>query len=323
MAEDYYQILGVSRSATPEEIRKAYKKLAQKYHPDLNPDDEAAKTKFKEIQNAYDVIGDAEKRKKYDQFGSNFEHMGAGGPGGGPGGFHQWRSQGGPGGPGGSQFEFDLGDLFGGGGGGGFADMFGGGFGGGGGGRRRQAQPMRGNDLQHDVNVPFKQAMEGGEINLNVRRPSGEMERLTAKIPPGIEDGKKIRLRGQGDPGPNGGPAGDLLIRIHVDAHKYFTRNGKDLEVTVPITLGEALLGGSVDVPTPAGTVTMKIPAGSSSGRRLRVRGQGVPAASGEPGDLYVVLQVTIPESPTEELKQAVEEFASQHPQDPRKDLRW
>ncbi|MEW4452203.1 J domain-containing protein [Bremerella sp. JC817] len=323
MAEDYYQILGVSRSATQEEIRKAYKKLAQKYHPDLNPDDEAAKTKFKEIQNAYDVIGDAEKRKKYDQFGSNYEHMGAGGPGGGPGGFHQWRSQGGPGGPGGSQFEFDLGDLFGGGGGGGFADMFGGGFGGGGGGRRRQAQPMRGNDLQHDVNVPFKQAMEGGEINLNVRRPNGEMERLTAKIPPGIEDGKKIRLRGQGDPSPNGGPAGDLLIRIHVDAHKYFTRTGKDLEVTVPITLGEALLGGSVDVPTPAGTVTMKIPAGSSSGRRLRVRGQGVPAASGEPGDLYVVLQVAMPENPTEELKEAVEKFASQHPEDPRKDLRW
>lgn len=323
MADDYYKILGVSRSATPEEIRKAYKKLAQKYHPDLNPDDKAAHTKFKEIQNAYDVIGDAEKRKKYDQFGSNFENMGAGPGGGGPGGFHQWRSAGG--GPGGgAQYEFDLGDIFGGGGGGAgpdLSDIFG--FGGGGGGRRRHAQPVRGNDLQHDVTVSFKQAMEGGEINLNVRRPGGEMERLTAKIPPGIEDGKKIRLRGQGDPGPNGGPSGDLLIRIHVESHKYFKRSGKDLEVTVPVSLAEAMLGGSIDVPTPGGTVTMKIPAGSSSGKRLRVRGQGVPAASGDAGDLYVVLQIVLPEDPTEELKQAVEKFAEEHAEDPRKDLRW
>ncbi len=323
MADDYYQILGVKRSATQDEIRKAYKKMAQKYHPDLNPDDKAAQAKFKEIQNAYDVIGDPEKRKKYDQFGSNYENMGAGpGGGGGPGGFHQWRSAGG--GPGGgSQFEFDLGDIFGGGGGAGpdLSDIFGGL--GGGGGRRRHAQPVRGNDLQHDVTVPFKQAMEGGEINLNVRRPSGEMERLTAKIPPGIEDGKKIRLRGQGDPSPNGGPAGDLLIRIHVQSHKYFKRIGKDLEVTVPVTLAEALLGGSVDVPTPGGTVTMKIPAGSNGGRRLRVRGQGVPDSKGDAGDLYVVLQVAMPEQPTDELKAAVEAFAEAHPEDPRKDLRW
>lgn len=319
MAEDYYKTLGVARSASPEEIRKAYKKLAQKYHPDLNPDDKSAQDKFKEIQNAYDVIGDAEKRKKYDQFGSNFEHMGAD-PGGG---FNQWRTSGGP--QGGQQFEFDLGDIFGGGSGGGpnFSDIFGGFGGGGGGSRRRHVHPVRGEDIQHDVKVSFKQALEGGEINLNVRRPDGHMERLTAKIPPGIEDGKKIRLRGQGDPGPHGGPAGDLLIRIHIESHKYFKRSGNDLEITVPVTMAEALLGGSVDVPTPGGTVTMKIPAGSSSGRRLRVRGQGVKSGKSEPGDLYVVLQVNMPEEPTDELKQAVEKFAEAHPENPRKDLRW
>ncbi|PQO27818.1 DnaJ C-terminal domain-containing protein [Blastopirellula marina] len=322
MADDYYQILGVKRSATQEEIRKAYKKLAQKHHPDLNPDDKNAQAKFKEIQNAYDVIGDPEKRKKYDQFGSNYEQMGAD-PSGGAGGFHQWRTGGGGGPGGGQQFEFDLGDIFGGGGGGqGFSDIFG--FGGGGGSRRRHAQPMRGHDIQHDTNISFKQAMEGGEINLNVRRPNGEMDRLTAKIPPGIEDGKKIRLRGQGDPGPGGGPNGDLLIRIHIEPHKYFKRNGKDLEVQVPVTLAEAMLGGSVDVPTPGGTVTMKIPPGSSSGRRLRVRGQGVPSSKGDAGDLYVVLQVALPENPSKELKAAVQSFAESHPhEDPRKDLRW
>ena len=213
---------------------------------------------------------------------------------------------------------------FGGGGGAqGFSDIFG--FGGGGGGsRRRLAQPMRGHDIKHDTSVSFKQAMEGGEINLNVRRPNGEMDRLTAKIPPGIEDGKKIRLRGQGDSGPGGGPNGDLLIRIHIEPHKYFKRNGKDLEVQVPVTLAEAMLGGSVDVPTPGGTVTMKIPPGSSSGRRLRVRGQGVPRSKGDAGDLYVVLQVTLPEHPSDELKAAVQSYAERHSdENPRKDLRW
>ena len=321
MADDYYQTLGVARSATQEEIRKAYKKLAQKYHPDLTPDDKGAHTKFKEIQNAYDVIGDPEKRKKYDQFGGNFEQMGAGGPGGGPGDFRQWRSSGGPGG--GGTFEFDLGDIFGGGGGAGpdLSEIFG--QFGGGGPRRRHAQPMRGNDLQHDVTIIFKQAIEGGEITLSVRRPSGEMERLTAKIPPGIEDGKKIRLRGQGDPGPHGGPAGDLLIRIHIEPHQYFKRLGKDLEVQVPVTLAEAVLGGSVDVPTPNGTVTLKVPPGSSSGRRLRVRGQGIAAGSSGAGDLYVVLQVVLPEEIDPELAEAVRRNAEKHPEAPRQDLRW
>ncbi len=318
MADDYYQTLGVNRSATQEEIRKAYKKLAQKYHPDLNPDDKAAHAKFKEVQNAYDVIGDPEKRKKYDQFGSDFEHLGAG-PGPGPGGFRQWRTTGGPGG---ASYEFDLGDIFGGAGGAGpdlgdiFSQFTGGGS------RRRQSHPVRGNDLQHDLTVSFRQAVQGGEVTLNVRRPSGEMERLTAKIPPGIEGGKKIRLRGQGDPGPHGGPAGDLLIRIHVEPHKYFKRQGNDLEVQVPVTLAEALLGGAIDVPTPGGTVTLKIPPGSSSGRRLRVRGQGVSQGS-TTGDLYVVLQVMVPDEADEALKEAVRQNAQAHPQNPRRDLRW
>jgi len=315
MAEDYYQTLGVARSASQEEIRKAYKKLAQKYHPDLNPDDKGAHTKFKEIQNAYDVIGDPEKRKKYDQFGSDFEHVQAG-PGGGPqGGFHQYRTGGG-----GQPFEFDLGDIFGGGGGSvppEFADMFGGGRS-----RRRSAPPQRGADIDHDVNVSFKQSVEGGEISLNLRRPSGQSETISAKIPAGIEDGKKIRLRGQGEPGAQGGPAGDLLIRIHVQNHKFFKRHGNDLEVMLPITLSEAVSGGSVDVPTPNGTVTLKVPPGSSSGKRLRIRGQGIPSNSGN-GDLYVVLQITLPESIPEPLIEAIDDQSPEAWGTPRSELNW
>ncbi|MFI4876214.1 MAG: DnaJ C-terminal domain-containing protein [Blastopirellula sp. JB062] len=313
MPEDHYKTLGVSRSANADEIQKAYRKLAQKYHPDLNPDDKKAQERFKEIQNAYDVLGDSEKRTQYDQFGHGFEQMGGGGPQGGP-----WRRPGG--GPG---EEFDFSDLFGGGGGeasGGFSDIFRQFTGGGG--RRARSAPMRGADLHHEVTVPFRTAVEGGEVRLSVRRGHG-VETISAQIPPGIEDGKKIRLRGQGEPGPGGGPAGDILINVHVDSHRCFVRNGKNLEVKVPITLEEAALGGKIDVPTPHGTITLTVPPGSSGGKRLRIRGQGVKPKSGEPGDLYAELQITMPSQLDEQAKEAIRQLGKLYADDPRKDLAW
>ncbi|MEX1039798.1 MAG: J domain-containing protein [Pirellulaceae bacterium] len=319
MAEDYYKTLGVDRNVTPEALRKAYKKLAQKYHPDLNPDDLKAKEKFKEVQNAYDVLGDAEKRKKYDQFGAGFENFSAG-PQGGPG-----RQRRGP-----ENFqEFDFGDIFGQGGGDGgadFSDIFRQFTGGGGGatrGPRQRRAPQRGADVQHEVSVPFKTAIEGGEVQLNVHRPSGNSERITAKIPPGIEDGKRIRLRGQGEQSPNGGPAGDLLILIHIQPHKFFTRKGNNLEVRVPISLSEAILGGTIEVPTPSGGIHLKIPPGTSSGKRLRIRGQGIKSPESEPGDIFAEVQIVLPDTISDELKQRIEEDQDLQDHNPRQVLVW
>ncbi|TWT29655.1 DnaJ C-terminal domain-containing protein [Blastopirellula retiformator] len=319
MPEDFYKTLDVSRGASAEEIQKAYRKLAKKYHPDVNPDDKKAQERFKEIQNAYDVLGDSEKRTKYDQFGHGYEQMG-GGPQGG------WRHAGG--GPGGGQ-EFDFSDIFGGGGGGfggggagdggGFSDIFRQFTGGGG---RRRSAPIRGADLHHEVTVPFKTAVEGGEVMLSVRR-GNSVETISAQIPAGIEDGKKVRLRGQGEPGPGGGPAGDILITVHVDGHRCFIRNGKNLEVKVPITLEEAALGGKIDVPTPHGTITLTIPPNSSSGKRLRIRGQGVKPKTGDPGDLYAELQIKMPAELDEKAQELVRQLGELYTESPRKDLAW
>ncbi|EAQ78829.1 DnaJ C-terminal domain-containing protein [Blastopirellula marina] len=314
MPEDLYKTLGVPRTSTAEEIQKAYRKLAQKYHPDLNPDDKKAHERFKEIQNAYDVLGDTEKRTKYDQFGHGFEQMG-GGPQGGA-----WRR---PGGAGGAGEEFDFSDIFGGGGeaSGGFSDIFRQ-FTGGAGGRRARSAPVRGSDLHHEVTVPFRTAVEGGEVLLSVRR-GNSVETISAQIPAGIEDGKKIRLRGQGEPGPGGGPAGDILINVHIEPHRCFVRNGKNLEVKVPITLEEAALGGKIDVPTPHGTITLTVPPNSSSGKRLRIRGQGVKPRSGEPGDLYAELQIKMPPQLDEQAQEMIRELGKLYADSPRKDLTW
>ncbi len=322
MATDYYSTLGVSRTATPEEIQKAYRKLARKYHPDMNPDDATAKKKFQEVQAAFEVLSDAEKRKRFDQFGSDFESAGAGrgGPGGGP----QWRysSSSGP-----QTYPFDvndLGDLFGRGGGaeegGGFADLFKQ-FGGGGRGGRRASRAARGNDLKHELTVPFATAVLGGEAALMVQRHDGNVESIKVKIPAGIDDGKKIRLRGQGEPGEGNGPAGDILLTIHVSPHPQFRRAGNRLDVRVPVTLAEAATGAKVDVPTPQGTITLTVPPNTSSGKKLRIKGQGIKTVP--PGDLFAEIQIVLPENLSAEDRQALADISGRFPQNPRSELRW
>jgi DnaJ-class molecular chaperone len=321
MADDYYATLGVSKSASAEDIRKAYRQLARKHHPDLNPDDPKAKEKFQQVQTAFDVLNDAKKREMYDRYGSAYESMGGGRAGAGP---RPWPGAGGPAGPEGVEINFE--DLFGGAGGGGggsFADLFKQ-FGqrGRGGGRRAAPQPERGADLEHEHTVPIATAVLGGEAQIAVRRSGGNVETIRVKIPAGIEDGKKIRLRDQGEAGAQGGPAGDILIRVRAAPHPHFRRSGKRLDVTVPISLVEALRGAKVDLPTPHGVITLKVPPGSSSGAKLRVKGHGV-RGSGEPGDLYAELQIALPSSLTERDREQLAAVVEKYADDPRADLSW
>lgn len=334
MAEDYYKVLGVSRGASQSEIQKAYRDLARKHHPDRNPDDKDAKKKFQRIQAAFDVLNDPQKREMYDRYGSSFESAGAGGPRGGA----AW----GPGGPeGGFQgFEdIDLGQFFGdrfgaGGSGSPFADFseiftqFRGNRGrtrrsAGGGAGAAGAGPRRGGDVQSELTIPFNTSITGGEVQFALQRPGNQPETISVKIPPGIEDGKKIRLRGQGEPSAKGGTAGDLLITIHVASHPYFHRRGNNLYVRVPVTLPEAIQGAMVDVPTPKGTVALKVPPGTSSGSKLRIKGHGVVPRTGEPGDLYAEVLVMLPKQLNDTTRQLAQQLASQYTENPRADLRW
>jgi DnaJ-class molecular chaperone len=317
MAQDYYQTLGLSKSASAEEIQKAYRKLARKYHPDLNPDDKAAQQKFKDIQLAYDTLNDAEKRKMYDQFGPEYERAQQS-PfrGGGTGGFEQ--VFGGGAGPGGFQFEGDLGDLL--------RQFTGGGGGTGRPGRSRT--PTKGRDLSIEHTIPFNTAVLGGEASISIQR-GGKMESLQVKIPPGVETGRKIRLRGQGEAAHKGGPQGDLIVTLNVASHPFFKRTGQNLELRLPITLGEAVKGATIDLPTPDGTVALRIPPGSSSGRRLRVKGQGVHSTDGIAGDLFVELQIKLPEhlaagsELSEATSRSIEQLESLYSGSERRKIVW
>lgn len=336
MAQDYYKLLEVSRTASAEEIQKAYRRLARKYHPDLNPEDKSAQQKFKDIQHAYDVLNDPAKREMYDQLGPDFHRYGSGPfAGAGPQGY------GGSYGPGQPDFEQMFGR-----GAGGRAGQQGGGFGfggidellkqftGGGGwgsgrGRDASAQPATpGTELRTELAIPFNTAVLGGEAGLKLVR-GGKEETIQLKIPPGVTSGKKMRLRGQGNPGSHGGPNGDLIVLLHVAPHPHFKRNGNNLELSLPVTLKEAVFGSTVDIPTPSGRVSLKIPPGSSSGRRLRVKGQGVLSSSGAPGDLYVEVQIKLPEQlmdkgkHPEALLRAVEELESLYKQPIRSHIQW
>jgi DnaJ-class molecular chaperone len=320
MAEDYYKTLGVNRDASPAEIQKAYRALARKYHPDLHPDDKTATKKFQEVQKAFDVLNDASKRELYDRYGSSFESM-AGGPGGqGPaGGFP------GGGGPGGQEFDFSqffgersAGDPL-----GAFGDMFGqfrrAGGGSAGGGRARSA-PRRGADVSAEIDVPLVTAVLGGEAQLRVARGSGKVETINVKIPAGIEDGKKIRLRGQGEG--TGDTAGDLLITIHVLPHPHFQRRGDNLDVKVPVSLLEAASGAKVDLPTPKGTITLRVPAGTSSGTKLRVKGHGVAAKGRPPGDLFADIQIMLPKPLDKESLELIKQIDARTGQTEKANLR-
>lgn len=322
MSKDYYKTLGVSKGASAEEIQKAYRNLARKYHPDLNPDDKTAKQKFQDVQQAYETLNDPKKKQMYDQFGSDYEQMGGGGAnpfagGGGqvPPGFEQMFGGGG-GAAGGITLE-ELMRQFGMGGGGGFE--------GGGGGRKRsrKQQQVPGEDVRAEVEVPFRTAVTGGKQMIKLRRPDGKQESLEVSIPAGIESGKTIRLRGQGEPSPNGGPAGDLLITVRVGEHDSFTRQGLDLTVKVPITIAEACLGGKIEVPSPHGTLTLTVPAGTSSGKRIRAKGQGIHAKDGTQGDLYAEMMIVVPKKLNGKASDLVKQLAEQLEEEPRADLKF
>jgi curved DNA-binding protein len=312
MAEDYYKTLEIDRGASQAEIDKAYAKLARKYHPDVNPDDKTAKQKFQAIQAAYDILKDPKKREMYDRYGSAFEQATQGG---GPRGGTTWSYNVGP-------EDFDFAQFFGGEAPGGFGDVFSQMRRGRGAGQRR-TRASAGQDVTAEVEIPFNLAVTGGETQLTLQRQNGQAETLTVRIPAGIEDGKKLRLRGRGEPGLNGGPPGNLLVTIRVAQHPFYTRRGDHLYVRLPVTLLEAAQGAKVDVPTPKGTVSLRVPAGSSSGKKLRIKGHGVAAADRPPGDLFAEVQIIIPPTLDEAALGQIREIDARWPLEPRRDLRW
>ncbi|MFI8264153.1 MULTISPECIES: molecular chaperone DnaJ [unclassified Streptomyces] len=378
--KDYYKVLGVPKDATEAEIKKAYRKLAREFHPDANKGDASAEERFKEISEANDILGDAKKRKEYDEARALF----------GNGGFRP-----GPGGGGGS-FNFDLGDLFGGtqqggggaggfgGGGGGLGDVFGGLFNRGGAGPGTRVQPRRGQDIESEVTLSFTEAVDGATVPLRmssqapckacsgtgdkngtprvcptcvgtgqVSRGSGGGFSLTdpcadckgrgliaetpcdvckgsgrakssrtmqVRIPAGVSDSQRIRLRGKGAPGERGGPAGDLYVVVHVDSHPVFGRKDDNLTVTVPVTIAEAALGADIKVPTLNGpSVTLKLPPGTPSGRTMRARGKGAVRKDGTRGDLLVTVEVAVPASLSDKAREALEMYRdATESEDPR-----
>ena len=350
MAEkrDYYEVLGIGKNATDAEIKSAYRKLAKKYHPDLNPGDKEAEEKFKEVNEAHDVLSDPQKRQRYDQFGfAGVDPNYAAANGGGAGGF------------GGGFGGVDLGDIFG--------DIFGGGFGGGfsgfgGGSSTRTANaPRKGHDIQASVILTFEEAAHGcskkitinrqdtcpdcggrGYVVTQQRTPFGVMQSqqpcshcggrgtiirnpcktcrgtgktaarksLEINIPAGIDDDQNIALRGQGDAGSNGGPAGDVIVHVTVKADPMFERDGYDVTIHVPITFSQAVLGDDVEVPTVDGRIVQHIPEGTQSGTKFRLRGQGIQYLNGRGrGDQYVIVDVEIPKKVTRAQREALKAF--------------
>ena len=359
LEKDYYKTLGVPKDATADEVKKAYRKLARKFHPDANKGDAAAEERFKEISEAYDVLSDDKRRREYDEARTLF----------GAGGFR--RGPAGAGGPGGG-YTFDLGDMFGGGGAGGLGDILGGLFGGGRG--ARPAGPRRGADVESEVTLAFRDAVDGVTVPLRmaseqacptcrgtggrggamprqcpVCHGSGQTSRnqggfafaepcrecrgrglvvddpcpdcrgsgramgtrtLTVRIPAGVSDGQRIRLKGKGAPGERGGPPGDLFVNVNVRPHRLFGRKGDNLTLTVPVTFAEAALGAEIKVPTLTGApVTLRLPAGTANGRTFRVKGRGVTRRDGTKGDLLVTVDVVVPGKLKGKAREAVEAF--------------
>ena len=349
---DYYEVLGVSKTASKDEIKKAYRKLSKQYHPDINKADDAAE-KFKEIKEAYEILSDDQKRAQYDQFGHTNPNQGFGGGG----------------------FSGDFGGGF-----GGFEDIFSTFFGGGGGGRRRDPNaPRQGSDLQYTMTISFEDAVFGkettieipreencdtckgtgaksgtkvetcshcsgsGQVNVEQNTPFGRIvnrstcphcrgtgkhipnkctscsgtgkvkkrKKINVKIPAGIDDGQQLRVTGQGEPGVNGGPSGDLYVVFHVREHEFFERDGDDVYCEVPLTFAQAALGDDIQVPTLHGKVSLKIPAGTQTGTRFRLKGKGIPNVHGRgQGDQHIIVKIVTPKKLSEKQKQLLKEFA-------------
>src|SRR3989454_9553308 len=308
---DYYETLGVSKTATEDEIRSAFRKLARKYHPDVAKDKKAAEEKFKQINEAYEVLSDPEKRKKYDQLGANWNQPGGFQPppqwGGQPGGrSYQWGGDGG-----GVEFEF---------GGTGFSDFFEAFFGGGrgrsafGGFGGREATAERGADVEADIMVTLEEALHGSTRTVSLRRAgSNKVENYQVKIPRGVHEGQRIRLRGQGEAGAGGGKSGDLFLRVRLARHPDFTVEGSDLIHEVKIEPWRAVLGSELVVPHPAGNGRLKIPPGTQGGQRFRLRGRGLSGAYGKRGNLYVDVQINVPKKLTEREREIWRELAKLH----------
>jgi len=331
---DYYEVLGVSKKAAADEIKKTYRKLARKFHPDTNRNDPSAESKFKEVQEAYDVLSDEKKRQAYDQFG----HAGvnstqaaeaaaaAAAAGRGAGGFRYSTQT-----PGGATVDFgevDLNDLF--------ESMLGGKARGGGGARSARRGPFgnwggqqeapadhhTGGDITYPVNISFEQAARGTTVEVRLNTPDRSIdETISVKVPPGVDEGSKVRVRGKGQPGPGG--RGDLFIVTHVEPHPYFRREGDDIVLDLPISLAEAATGATVSVPTLDGRVELRIPAGIGSGKRLRIREKGLVTKGGARGDQFCRILIQIPADLTTDEKSQLASMDKAHGFSARKDVKW
>jgi molecular chaperone DnaJ len=296
LEKDYYKDLGVSKEASQKEITKAYRQLARKLHPDHNPDDPKAEEQFKQVSAAYDVLGDEKKRADYDEA----RRLGA--MGGRPFG----------GGGGGSTFNVNVDDLD-------LGDLLGGFFG-----RRQggspwaQAGSRAGQDLEAELTMSFEDAVRGVTTNVEIGDGQGGWRTVKVRIPEGVDDGQRIRLKGKGGPGMGGGPPGDLYVSVRLAPHELFGRDGKNLTITVPVSFAEATLGADIKVPTFDGSsVKVRIPAGTPNGRTFRVKGRGVTRGKTS-GDLMVTVEVAIPTGLTDEQREAVEALAAAFPESPR-----
>lgn len=329
MAKNYYEILGVSKSSSEDEIKKNYRRLAKQYHPDVNKGDKKAEERFKEISEAYETLSDKEKRKQYDMFGAYGPQAGGGG--------YQWRGTPGQGTP----FDFedlsellrrsgaqrggprssttyttggfeDLGDIFG--------DVFGGASRGG----RPQGGTQatsKGQDLYYTMEIDFLEAARGTPSKISVPR-AGKVEKINVKIPPGVHNGSKIRLAGKGEPGIGRAPAGDLYIEIKVSPHPLFWREGYDVFLEAPISVGEAILGATIRILTLEGSAHLKIPAGTPSGQKFRLKEKGVlNPETKQYGDLYMITKIVVPKQIDERSRALIEEFEKLNPMNLRKDL--
>ncbi len=319
-AKNYYDTLGISRTATDDEIKKAYRKLAKKYHPDSNKGEKSSETKFKEVQEAYDVLSDAEKRSQYDTYG----RVGGPQPTTAPGGGYSYSSSG----PG-VEFDFaDLSDIFEGagnhrrgrGGGSIFDQIF---ERAGRRGQRVEEEEATGSlDIEQEVSLTFEQAIRGVSLELRIGDGPAAGQVVTVKIPPGVDDGQRIRVRGKGGQGRRGQTPGDLYIRCRVQPHAYYRRVGADIYLEVPITVAEATLGAKLDIPTISGPTTVKLPAGTPSGTKLRLTGRGVEnPKTHEHGDQYAVIKIVPPRKLTDKQAKLMQEFADSAADDPRNGL--